>query len=363
VANQLVFNDLPLMFYPYTQHNDRGQTLEQAWTRTYPLEDDSAGSILDRKFRDLAVGEWEGWRPSLVFTPMLVEDGRRILISNVNLDYAPRNIGHVLLPANTRALSKNSRLSRDDLKEGFDIFSLSAVEFYRIFPEAWDFKVSTAIRMSAAFPLITPAVSLPTIPPRRVVDAGYYDNYGVNLASLWLFQNHEWLMDHTSGVVLIQVRDFQAERARRELGSDPDPAGPEGLVKRFFRTSHLTSWLLDRLNIVDRNAGRGSQWLTSPIEGATSARYSINSFRNDEQIEALSNLIHFLKPDRPVRPGFYTTVVFECPKEASLSWAVTPQEADDIRNGFSPDQIEPGFSEGARKNADRLNLLETWWKN
>ncbi len=237
------------------------------------------------------------------------------------------------------------------------------MEFFRVFPEAWDFKVSTAIRMSAAFPLITPAVSLPTIPPRRVVDAGYYDNYGVNLASLWLFQNHEWLMDHTSGVVLIQVRDFQAERARRELSPEPETPGPDGLIKRFFRASHLTSWLQDQFEKADRNAGRGSQWLTSPIEGASAARYSINSFRNDEQIEALSNLIHFLKPDRPVRAGFYTTVVFECPKEASLSWAVTDREATDILDGFSPDKIEPGFSEGAKKNADRLNQLENWWKN
>ena len=359
VANQMVFSDLPLMFYPRTQLNDRGLVLEKAWVAGAAT---CGANILDGRFRDLSVGEWEGWRPSLVFTPMLVEDGRRMLISNVNLDYAPRNIGHVLLPADTRKLSQNSKLARSDLKEGFDIFSLSAVEFFRIFPEAWDFRLSTGVRMSAAFPLITPAVSLPTIPSRRVVDAGYYDNYGVNLASLWLFQNHEWLMEHTSGVVLIQIRDFQAERSRRELNSDPELNPAEGVFKRLLRSSRLSSWLVDRLDIAEGNTGRGSQWLTSPLEGASAARYSITSFRNDEQVEALSNLIHFLKPTRPVRPGFYTTVVFECPKEASLSWSVTRQEIRDIRNGFNPNTIDPSFSDAARKNVEKLSLLQSWWK-
>ena len=63
--------------------------------------------------------------------------------------------------------------------------SRSAVEFFRLFPAAHDrFEVGTAARLSATFPYVSPGVSLPTDPPRRVVDAGYFDNYGVNLAAL-----------------------------------------------------------------------------------------------------------------------------------------------------------------------------------
>ena len=47
--------------------------------------------------------------------------------------------------------------------------------------------------MNASFPYISPAVSLPVDPPRRVVDAGYYDNYGVNLAAAWAYMNREWI--------------------------------------------------------------------------------------------------------------------------------------------------------------------------
>jgi len=45
------------------------------------------------------------------------------------------------------------------------------------------FTLQTAARMNAAFPVISPAVDLPTRPPRRVVDAGYFDNYG--MATRW----------------------------------------------------------------------------------------------------------------------------------------------------------------------------------
>ena len=40
--------------------------------------------------------------------------------------------------------------------------------------------------MSSTFPYVTSAAALPTDPPRHVVDAGYYDNYGVNLAAAWI---------------------------------------------------------------------------------------------------------------------------------------------------------------------------------
>ena len=74
------------------------------------------------------------------------------------------------------------------------------------------FRLLTAARMTATFPLITPAVYLPTRPAVRVVDSGFRDNYGVELAADWIFQNREWLKANTSGVVLIQIRCSPATR-------------------------------------------------------------------------------------------------------------------------------------------------------
>ncbi|AWM40703.1 hypothetical protein GobsT_07650 [Gemmata obscuriglobus] len=99
--------------------------------------------------------------PSLIFSLMLVEDARRLLISN--LDLAP--------------------LCQTDGPDG-KIASFGAVEFYNLFPETRaTFSVATAARMNASFPFVSPAVTPPTNPGRRVVDAGYYDNYGIDIAS------------------------------------------------------------------------------------------------------------------------------------------------------------------------------------
>ncbi len=370
VTSQLVLSDLPSMLWPKPWGTDRGQALESTWWRRTAgeNEDDHKPNPPRRSpfalpFRSLALGEWEGWRPSLVFTPMLVEDGRRILISNLNLDFAPRNVGHVLFARGTDKLSKTTKIANPTFQGPLgdsDIYSLSAVEFFRVFPDANDFRLSTAARMSAAFPLITPAVSLPTVPARRVVDAGYYDNFGVNLASLWVFQNRDWLFDYTSGVVMIQIRDSQSERSRREL-EDPDPVPSSGLIAGLCRQNLFSNWILDCVNGLKGKAQRGAQWLTSPFEGLSTARQANMSFRNDEQVKVLSDVINNW-PDSPVRGrGFFTTVVFECPKEASLNWAITKQERRDIEQGFEPDQIDPDYSEGARRNAERLRILVNWW--
>ena len=111
--------------------------------------------------------EGQGEIPSVVFTPVTVDDGRRLLISNLGLEKIAVNGGEELgLTANRRK-----------------VYSVTALEFFRVFGKEGDgLTLATAARMSGSFPMVSPAVNLPTRPPVRVVDAGYYDNYGVNLA-------------------------------------------------------------------------------------------------------------------------------------------------------------------------------------
>ena len=52
--------------------------------------------MLGRKFADLIDDEASGNIPSLVFSPMLVEDGRRLLISNLDLRYVASNDGNLI---------------------------------------------------------------------------------------------------------------------------------------------------------------------------------------------------------------------------------------------------------------------------
>jgi hypothetical protein len=297
VARRLVFGDLPGFFWPGPLAGDRGRALEEAWEA-------NTDQALAVPFAALAGGERAGWRPSLIFSPMIIENGRRLLISNLDLHFLTESRGSTLS-------EKEPRIDR---------YSLSALEFARLFPAADRLKLSTALRMSATFPWVSPAVNLPTDPPWRVVDAGYYDNYGVNLAAQWVHHHRRWLREHTSGVVLIQIRDSLSEERRRRLVVEDD--------ERYW------TW------------ARGLEEFTAPGEGLFRARQAIMSFRNDEQVQVVNDLLN-AEP----HPPFFTTVVFECPAEVALSWYLTTEERDTIKAGMT-----------TPVNTARLRLLNDWWR-
>src|SRR5207244_764295 len=78
--------------------------------------------------------------------------------------------------------------------------------------------LGTAVRLNATFPLVSPAAVLPCLPTRRVVDAGYYDNHGVDVAASWLMANEKTIMELVkpqpgkkklvSKVVVIELRPY-----------------------------------------------------------------------------------------------------------------------------------------------------------
>jgi hypothetical protein len=277
VARFVAMRDLWRALWPgwRISYDDRGRQLENDW------EGIRIG------IRDLREAEMAGEIPSLILSPMLVEDGRRLLISNLDLW--------------DMTLISGSALTFDDPGILEYPYSLSALEFFRLFPRAKKFLLSTGVRMSASFPYVSPAINLPTDPPRRVVDAGYYDNYGVQVATAWVHKNRVWLDAHTSGVVLIQIRDSISQKERLEVADAP---------------SGILAWLR-----------RGFQFFTSPIDGAGSARYASTIFRNDQDVWELSNLFDLSEPlhtdlsqrnRRTLDRAFFTTIAFENSADVTL---------------------------------------------
>lgn len=301
LAKYIALSEIWQSCYPSRLIEDRGVVLERDWMALrFPL-------------RKLTKLEEEGKVPSLIFSPMIVEDGRRLLISN--LDLGRSDDGSVPPMVKSRGGIVSDQLAGEKVGN----YSLSALEFYRIFPEAMCLYLSTAVRMSATFPYVSPAVNLPCEPPRRVVDAGYYDNYGVEVATAWIYHNQKWLADHTSGVLLVQIRDSVSVKERLDV--DDDPPG-------------WAEWL-----------GRGFQFLTSPIDGFSAARVSSSSFRNDQDVETLSDLFTGLMAGKVKDPArFFTTVIFE----NSASVTLTPEPA-------WPDVDAPPTGDGA------ADVAMTWY--
>jgi hypothetical protein len=292
VARRIALYDLISIFDPRRQHDDRGRTLEETWSEFLP-----------QSFGELQPYEEAGTLPSLVFAPMFVEDGRRLLISNLDFDFLTKTRGPILV---------------DDLsKEKYgDYFSQEALELKVLFPDPFpNFLVRTAVRLNASFPYVSPAVSLPTEPPRRPVDAGYYDNFGVNIAVRWVEKHRPWLETNTGGVAIIQIRDHLGQKDRFEFTDDVG----------------FWAWL-----------NRGVSFLTAPLAGAYKARSATTSFRNDEQLALLTSSVP--------SPFFFTTVIFEFQNdgEVALNWQLSEEEITQLGNGI-------------KGNEGRLNRLVDWW--
>lgn len=322
LLGRMVFADIPGTINPFMKKADRGRTLEETWVR---WTGGPSKSPMGRPLQSFAADERIGWRPSMVYTPMMVEDGRRLLISNLDMAFATRNIGGLLIEPSSRKIDRASIQGGDfdlSIHDEDDVFSLSAVEFYRLFPQAHDFRVTTAARMSASFPWISPAVNLPTLPPRRVVDAAYYDNYGVNLSALWISKMSSWLQENTSGVLVIQIRDNVSQVARTEIDFDR-LGGKKSALDRLT----WDAW--------SKLVTPGLQAITTPLIGISSARQWTMAFRNDEQVDLLDLI--FDEENRK----FFRTVVFECPVDVSLSWKLSEHEKEILLSGFGHPETAP----------------------
>ncbi|MCB9169063.1 MAG: patatin-like phospholipase family protein [Flavobacteriales bacterium] len=188
VAFTFVTNDMFIRYqrvvdghHIYTR--DRGYVFEERLN-------ENTDHVLDVRLRDLEEPERDARVPMLLMAPTSVNDGRRLLISALPAAHLTNNASKV---GTAHAPQPES------------------IEFQRMFKDqdAEDLKLTSALRMSATFPYITPMVTLPSDPPMRVMDAGIRDNYGYRTMSAFLLEHRTWIAKHTSGVIVLQLRDTQ----------------------------------------------------------------------------------------------------------------------------------------------------------
>ncbi|MDT8342936.1 MAG: hypothetical protein RQ752_00775 [Thermohalobaculum sp.] len=283
VAQRLVQRDLPSLFRPGVSRTDRGTVLEDQW------------ATLDRPFADLRAGEAAGWRPSLILSPMLAETGQPLMITNLDMDL----------------------VRRDAYGE--------TVQFFDWFPAAQaSFRLKTAVRLNASFPYVAPDSALPTRPYRRVVDAGYYDNYGVDLAATYLARPEirDWVLANTAGVVVVQLRAFP-----------------------------FTLPLTQQAGAV----GRALQWLTTPVEAMLSARGATMTFRNRQSLRQVrldyrDRAFPALPADQ--RPDFVESLSFEVDSQTSLNWYLPGRELEEMRAALRDAAMQKIMAD----------LVEAWWR-
>jgi hypothetical protein len=315
VARQLMFHDIPLAFIARNNLQDRALALETAWCQNLKR----VGIDLQVPLGELRGAEESGQLPSIVFSPMLIEDGRRLIISNLDLREVSDH--------SVRWLSSKAT----GTKPTTGLASRTAYQLWQISAQDWArFPLSTAARLSAAFPYVSSAVLLPTEPRLHVVDAGYYDNYGLELAGNWLRELFQKcgsdLKGSISGILVLQIRDNVSE-----LSVNPE-------------THDLREAMLKRQSSHSSRLWRALEGLSSPPAGFLAARESVMLFRNDAQLETLSHLY-----SSAFGEDFLTTTVFEFGGEVSLSWQLAQEEVDLLR--------EQANSKGIQL---KIKAIESW---
>jgi len=229
MAFSFVTNDMFLR-YRTVEDERHSYTLDRGFTFEQQLNAHTH-HVLDVRLDDLADAEREARIPLLVISPTCLNDGRRLVIAT-----QPMSFLTAISPAATTAIPSQP--------EG--------IEFQRMFAEqgAGRLKLTSALRMNASFPYITPVVSLPSEPTMRVMDAGVRDNYGYRATLAFIHTFGDWIKENTGGVVLLQLRDTQKELEVRPssgslLGRILDPIG--NVYNNFVRVQDQDYDLMLRL--------------------------------------------------------------------------------------------------------------------
>jgi hypothetical protein len=253
---------------------DRGRAMELLWNgRFITGEPPSLGSW--------SQGVAEGWRPLLIFNATAVESGCRVLL-------------------------------------GAGSFARDAFAGAIAFPvDQYDVEVSTAARLSATFPYLSPTSRAESdlvreagserkgrartcsdleVGGQHLVDGGYYDNYGVVTAMQWLDQ--VLLADESRRirkVVVIEIRSMSKQFQRSEVAI----------------------------------SGAAAQ-LAGPLISLMSVRTSSQIDRNIESFQQFARAW--------AREGVtIESVAFEAHNEQRLSWSLTAETIGKIRNNWDQD--------------------------
>ena len=181
LANDLFVGFTKFEFAGQRYSRDRGYTFEDQ------LNIDTEG-MMDKTLAEYQKPEADAIVPMIIFSPTIINDGRKLYISPQQVSYLNSDI------LNFPDYS-NSKLSGIDFQEMF------------IDRGGPNLRFLSALRMSATFPYITPNTTLPTHPPIQIMDAGISDNFGITDAVRFIYSFREWIAANTSGIIILSIRD------------------------------------------------------------------------------------------------------------------------------------------------------------
>jgi len=189
-TNDIFFRYQSKLEQGHSYNYDRGMAFEADLN-------ENTQNIMNHDLSYFSEPEQEGRIPVIIYSPTIVNDGRRLLISSQ--------------PLNFMTGSKSTLSGMASSYENIDIHQLlkgNTVDKLRF---------TSVLRMNATFPFVLPMVTLPTTPSIQIMDAGTRDNFGGKTTAQWMFAMRNWIKENTSGVMIIQIRDTKKMLTGQEI--------------------------------------------------------------------------------------------------------------------------------------------------
>jgi len=261
----------------YEYIKDRGYAFEQKLAA-------NTGGVLDRQMKDLYEDEKKANIPLIFFNSVVTRDSRSLLISTQPISFLMRPI------------YDSARIPP---------ISPDAIDFAAFFNKQnpMNLRLLTALRMNATFPYVLPNVWLPTNPVVDVMDAGFRDNFGEQIAIRFVNAFRGWLSENTSGIVVLQIRD-------RKTGGWENP----------YESNDITELVTKPLLLLQYN------W------------YKMQEYNQDDLLSLSQN---------DLKLPFFKLAFQYIPKNeleaATLNFHLTKEEKIDIANALNSDENQKAF--------------------
>lgn len=278
-TTDLLFRYQKLQDGNYTYTKDRGYSFEQKLIKNLD------GTFEDKRLYDYWEDEFYSRIPMMIYSPSVINDGRRILIS-------PQPISYMTYYSDSLGINQ--------------YYSMENLEFTRMFErnDPYNLKMTSAMRMSATFPYILPMVTLPTEPPIEVMDAGIRDNYGLKTSLDYMRVYKDWIEENTSGVIVVQIRDQE----------------------KYFE-------------VENPNSGMVLQRIFAPLNSFYSNTTKTHDYTNDQLLKSVPDWFE----------GSFETITFYIEqnngKQVSMSWHLTSLDKKVISRAISDEDNKEATKE------------------
>lgn len=239
VFSAMIARDLitPRQNFTYNQHRytkDRGYAFEQK------LNLNTKG-ILDKPIGFYKEAESNAEIPLMILNSVVTNDLKKLMVCTQPLSF----------------MMQEEYTDSATYMSGPD-----AIDFAALFKNEnpMDLKMLTALRMNATYPYVLPAVWLPSEPVIEVMDAGLRDNNGQETTLRFLNVFKEWINEHTSGVLIIQIRS----RQKGSWDGNYTNGGLAGVITKPF-TMLQNNWFVLQDYFQDDEISYAQNFLTVPL--------------------------------------------------------------------------------------------------